>query len=160
MLRLGAGLGLALVAAAAAAALLAPSGAAIHQQDPYLFHETYHVAGPKTETDWPYVTTDDDEHVLCYVREHVPGLAGTWSATLYDELDVPVMHDTGAWASDPEPLRNVPVTAPVMNVVGIFYDVRYHQWTLEITAAGFSPEVDVWLEWVGSADECDHPPES
>lgn len=163
MRRRGLALGTALVAAAAALALAAGGAEALHDQgaddgDPYLFHEKYVVGGPKTDQQSFLVEAPDGEDagetLFCYLRSFRPGLAGMWSSTVYDAFNQPWIQENGVW-SDRSPQRSVHVVTPLY----LLHPGEFGMWTLQVRAGGLSPEVHVYMEWVASVDECDHPPD-
>lgn len=164
MLPAGVRSGLALLAAAAALTLVASGAAALHGQgpddeDPYLFHEEYQVAGPTTgQESFPVDPPDGVEsgqNLFCYLRSFRPGLAGTWSSTVYDAFDQPWIQENGVW-SDRSPRREAHVVTPLH----LLHPGEFGTWTLQVRAGGLSPEVHVYMEWVGSVDECGHPPDA
>lgn len=150
----------ALVLAVLAASAAAPGAAALHEQGPdqedeYLFSKAYpSLAGEQRHLDFfPVGWVEDDQRILCYVRAVVPGVTGTWSATVYDDLDVPRLHESGTWVEAGPLVESVHV--PVDTTVT---DPVFGAWAIQVRATGFAPETHVWIEWVGSVDECGHPP--
>lgn len=152
MIGTGRGLGIALVAAALTVTALVPPAAAIHTQDEYNVHEEYTLSGTVEDR----IFFDMEEvPVVCYIRSMIAGVAGTWSAEMYDARNEPWAGEVGAWTGLTRPPTDVLVPIPLF----LAHPGEVGPWTLHVQGTGYSPELHIFVTGVDTVDDCAHPPE-
>lgn len=112
------------------------------------YENSWTIEVEERDRDFFVVDSNQNKSLLCYFRSLTVGLAGTWSATVYDGAGRPVVQDTAAWA-EPGPVDGV---QPIANLPTAFTG----SWSIRVRATGFSPDVTVTVSWVDTVDECKH----